>query len=73
MNDSLAKKLNMVFYLIIIVSIYLDFNDKETSECISKDGKLSVILVLIFHHIIVCFGKYGFLLSNRFLLYFYVF
>jgi len=65
-----------IFYLIIIVSIYLDLNDKQTVKCmdsITKQEKTKLVLVLIFHHVINIFANFGYLLSNRYLLYIYIF
>lgn len=67
--------LNIVFYIIIIVSIYLDLKDKDTVKCMSsitKQEKTKLVLILIFHHIINIFANFGYLLKNRTLLYIYI-
>lgn len=64
-----------VFFILILISIVLDLRDKKTRECfasISKEKRVKLISILLFHHIINIFANFGWLFNHPIILSLYV-
>ena len=64
-----------LFVLLILISIIMDIRDKKTRDCllqVSKEKRIKLISILIFHHIINIFANFGWLFDHPVLLSFYI-
>jgi uncharacterized membrane protein len=60
----------LIFLIIVITELWIDFHSAETRNCIRDKEKerYAIIGMLIFHHLIASFMTYGWMLPNKLLL-----
>ena len=62
---------DLLFILIAITEIGIDFSHPHTMSCIKHKG-LHVVLVLLFHHVLSSFMMWGWMLPNKGLLFLFI-
>lgn len=62
---------DVLFILIAVAEIAIDFSHPHTVSCIRHKG-LHIVLFLLFHHLLASFMMYGWLLPNKKLLFLFI-
>ena len=69
------KEQVIIFAILVIVPFLIDIASFNTQECLRNleaVKKAQLILLLLIHHIVFTFGNFGWLFTNKYLLYIYI-